>query len=111
GVTTSAYLGWREDPRLVFVRGDVTLDQGLRGAGLIVVQEGQLTTSGDLEWDGVVVVVGRSSALSLTGSGRTVIRGGAIASAANPPGMAGPPLFAVRAGGGRGADRARQQNP
>ena len=110
GVTTSAYLGSREDPRLVFVRGDVTLDHGLRGAGLLVVLEGQLTTSGDLEWDGVVIVAGRSSALTLTGPGRTMLRGGVIASAATPPGTTGAPDFAIRATGGSVSIRASKQN-
>jgi hypothetical protein len=110
GLTTSAYLGSRQDPRLVFVRGDVTLDQGLRGAGLLVVQDGQLTSSGDLEWDGLVLVAGRSTALTVTGRGRTIIRGGAIAAASSPQGTTGGSDFAIRAAGGSVSIRASQQN-
>ena len=110
GPTTSAYLGSRHDPRVVFVRGDVTLDQGLRGAGLLVVQDGQLTSLGDLEWDGLVIVAGRSTALIVTGRGRTIIRGGAIASESSPPGTAGASDFAIRADGGSVSIRASKQN-
>ena len=80
GMTTTVDLGSRQDPRLVFVRGDLILDRGVKGAGILLVQDGDLTSQGDLEWDGVVIVAGRGATLSLSGGGRTAIRGAAIAS-------------------------------
>jgi hypothetical protein len=77
---TTIDLGSRQDPRLVFVRGDLTLDRGVKGAGILLVQNGDLTSQGDLEWDGVVIVAGRGASLSLSSGGRTAIRGAAIAS-------------------------------
>lgn len=80
GMRTTIDLGSRQDPRLVFVRGDLTLDRGVKGAGILLVQNGDLTSQGDLEWDGVVIVAGRGASLSLSSGGRTAIRGAAIAS-------------------------------
>jgi hypothetical protein len=80
GMRTTVDLGSRQDPRLVFVRGDLTLDRGVKGAGILLVQDGDLTSQGDLEWDGVVIVAGRGAALSLSTGGRTAIRGAAVAS-------------------------------
>jgi Tfp pilus assembly protein PilX len=80
GMRTTVDLGSRQDPRLVFVRGDLTLDRGVKGAGILLVQDGDLTSRGDLEWDGVVIVAGRGAALSLSSGGRTTIRGAAVAS-------------------------------
>ena len=80
GMTTTVDLGSRQDPRLVFVRGDLILDRGVKGAGILLVQDGDLTSQGDLEWDGVVIVAGRGATLSLSRGGRTAIRGAAIAS-------------------------------
>jgi len=80
GWTSAASLGSRERPRVVFVRGDIALDRSLKGAGVLVVQDGHLTSRGDLEWDGLVVVAGREASMTFTGSGRTIIRGAAITS-------------------------------
>jgi hypothetical protein len=92
GLATTASLGSRQDPRVVFVRGHAALDHGLRGAGVLVVQDGQLTSRGDLEWDGVVIVAGRGSALAFAGNGRTIIRGAAITSDSDSGGAAGADL-------------------
>jgi len=45
-----------------------------------------LTSRGDLEWDGLVVVAGRDASMTFTGSGRTIIRGAAITSDPNGEG-------------------------
>jgi Tfp pilus assembly protein PilX len=86
GWTSTASLGSRESPRVVFVRGDTALDHGLKGAGVLVVQDGQLTSRGDFEWDGLVIVAGRDTSMTFTGSGRTIIRGATIASDSNSGG-------------------------
>src|SRR5204863_10148141 len=55
---TTVDLGSRQDPRLVFVRGDLILDRGVKGAGILLVQDGDLTGQGDLGCDGVGVGAG-----------------------------------------------------
>jgi Tfp pilus assembly protein PilX len=110
GLTRSAYLGSRQDPRVVFVRGDVALDQGLRGAGVLVVQDGQLTSLGDLEWDGLVIVAGRSTAMTFAGRGRTIIRGAAIASESSPQGAGAAADFSIRGSAGSVSVRSSKQN-
>ena len=109
GLATSAHLGSRQDPRVVFVRGHAALDRGLRGAGVLVVQDGQLTSRGDLEWDGVVIVAGRGSSLAFTGSGRTIIRGAAIASDSDSTG-AGAADLAIGSSVGSISIRSSKQN-
>jgi hypothetical protein len=110
GLTASAYLGSRQDPRLVFVRGDVALDQALRGAGILVVQDGQLTSLGDLEWDGLVIVAGRSTAMTFTGGGRAVIRGAAIASESSQQGAGAAADVAIRGSAASVSIRSSKQN-
>jgi Tfp pilus assembly protein PilX len=109
GLATTAYLGSRQDPRVVFVRGDASLDRGLRGAGVLVVQDGRLTSRGDLEWDGVVIVAGRGSSLAFTGSGRTIIRGATIASNGDS-GSAGGADLAIGSSVGSISIRSSKQN-
>jgi len=58
-------LGSRQDPKLVFFRGDagsgaggLTVHRGIKGAGVLVVLDGALNNHGSLEWDGLVIVTG-----------------------------------------------------
>ena len=106
GLATTAYLGSRQDPRVVFVRGDAALDGGLKGAGVLVVHDGQLTSRGDLEWDGIVIVAGRGSTLTFTGSGRTIIRGAAVASDSDSAGAD----LAIASSAGTISIRSSKQN-
>ena len=103
-------LGSRQDPRLVFVSGGLTLDRSVKGAGVLVVQDGDLTSQGDLEWDGLVIAAGQPSAMTFAGGGRTTIRGAAIASDSRADGAGGSGEFAIRGAAGRLSIRASQQN-
>ena len=110
GMSATVNLGSRQEPRLVFVRGPLMLDGGLKGAGILVVQDGDLTTSGDLEWDGLVIVAGRATAMTFTGAGRTAIRGAAVASESSPEGARGAVEFTTGGAPGRLSIRSSAQN-
>jgi hypothetical protein len=92
GLMTTLNLGSREAPSLVFLRGDgdassgapgLSLAEGIKGAGLLVVQNGALKNYGSLEWDGLVIVAGASTAMTFLSGSRTTIRGGAVAYESN----------------------------
>jgi Tfp pilus assembly protein PilX len=110
GMNAAVNLGSRHEPRLVFVRGDLTLDRGLKGAGILVVQDGGLTTSGDLEWDGLVIVAGRGSSMTFASAGRTAIRGATIASESGSRAAGGTVEFAIGGAPGSLSIRASAQN-
>ena len=68
GVNQTLDLGTRQDPKLVYFRGELDPSSsftGLRmlnniqGAGILVVEDGDLRTLGNLTWDGIVIVTGR----------------------------------------------------
>jgi len=117
GLSTTVNLGSRQDPKLVFFRGDagsgaagLTVQRGVKGAGILVVQDGGLTNHGSLEWDGLVIVTGQSTSMGFMPSSDTIIRGAAIASESNAGGALGSFDFSV-AGGIRGLSiRSSQQN-
>ena len=94
----------------MFVRGPLTLDGGLKGAGILLVQDGDLTSSGDLEWDGLVIVAGRGTAMTFTGAGRTAIRGAAVASESSPEGARGAVEFTTGGAPGSLSIRSSAQN-
>jgi len=58
GVNTTVNLGSRQDPKLVFSvamparRAGLTVHRGIKGAGILVVQDGALNNHGSLEWTG-----------------------------------------------------------
>src|SRR5438445_13496572 len=65
GVNQTLNLGSRTDPRLVYFRGDtdptslftgLTLNSGIKGAGILVIEDGDLKNFGNFTWYGVVVL-------------------------------------------------------
>ncbi len=75
GLDTAVNLGTRADPRLVVFRGNVDTAAGVKGAGILVVQGGDITNHGTLEWDGLVLVAGRNASLAFADASHTTIRG------------------------------------
>jgi hypothetical protein len=55
--TPESDLGTAANPKTVYIEGDYTLSGGFAGGGLLWVT-GQLTTSGAVDWNGVIFVVG-----------------------------------------------------
>jgi hypothetical protein len=118
GVNTTVNLGSRQDPKLVFFRGDagsgaagLTVHRGIKGAGILVVQDGALNNHGSLEWDGLVIVTGQSTSMGFMASSDTIIiRGAAVASESNAGAAFGSFDFSVD-GAIRGLSiRSSQQN-
>lgn len=88
GTSSTLNLGTREDPKMVFFRGDLdptsafvglSLNSGIKGAGILVIQDGDMKNFGTLEWDGLVIVTGSYTGLGLMNGSTTTIRGAAIA--------------------------------
>jgi hypothetical protein len=75
-------LGTTSDPKMVYFRGDpdtssafagVTVREMVTGAGILIVEDGDLQQYGNLRWDGIVIVTGQYvSAAFRTGSNTTV---------------------------------------
>jgi hypothetical protein len=93
GMNTTVNLGSRQDPKLVFFRGDVdttsafvglTLNNGIKGAGILVIQDGDMENFGNLQWDGLVIVTGQFTAMGLMNRSTTTIRGAAVAYESRP---------------------------
>ncbi|MBI2544070.1 MAG: hypothetical protein HYW16_02440, partial [Candidatus Rokubacteria bacterium] len=88
GVNQTLDLGTRQNPKLVYFRGELDPTSsftGLRalnniqGAGILVIEDGDLRTRGNLNWDGVIIVTGQYvSTIFDSGSNTTVF--GAVVS-------------------------------
>jgi hypothetical protein len=82
GMNEPVNLGTTSDPKMLYFRGDpnassafagVTMNQMIQGAGILIVEDGDLQQYGHLRWDGIVVVTGRHvSAAFRTGSNTTI---------------------------------------
>src|SRR6266478_6887387 len=88
GTNSTLNLGSRDDPKLVFFRGDLdptsnftglALNSGIKGAGILVIQDGDMKNFGTLEWDGLVIVTGSYTGMGLMNGSTTTIRGAAVA--------------------------------
>ena len=93
GLNQTVSLGTVSAPRIVYVRGDpnagsrfaaLTVSQAIEGAGILIVENGDLQQQGTLRWDGLVLVTGPSvSAAFRSGSMTTIC--GALAGLASRP--------------------------
>jgi hypothetical protein len=82
GMNQTVNLGTTSDPKMVYVRGDpdaasafggVTVKNMVQGAGILIVEDGDLQQHGHLRWDGIVIVTGQHvSAAFRTGSNTTI---------------------------------------
>ena len=88
GVNQTIDLGSRTNPKLVYFRGDIDpssaftglqLNSGIKGAGILVVEDGDLKNLGDFTWDGVVLVTGNYVGTGFMASSNTTIRGALVA--------------------------------
>ena len=91
-------LGSRSDPKLIYFRGELDtsstftglqlgLGSGypkLKGAGILVVEDGDLRQMGEFEWDGIVIVTGRYVGAGFRTSSTTDIRGAFVALETQP---------------------------
>jgi Tfp pilus assembly protein PilX len=88
GTNSTVNLGTRDNPKMVFFKGELdptsnftglAMQQGIKGAGILIVQDGDLKNFGRLEWDGIVMVAGAYTGMGLMDSSNTTIRGAAVA--------------------------------
>jgi hypothetical protein len=91
GVSQPLDLGTRTNPKLVYFRGDpdpgstfpgLTLHSGIKGAGILIVEDGDFVQRGNFQWDGVVIVTGQYVGAGFMGTpnpSTTTIRGAFVA--------------------------------
>jgi Tfp pilus assembly protein PilX len=88
GVNRSLDLGTRDNPKLVYFRGDtdptsaftgLTMNSGIKGAGVLIIEDGDLKNLGNFQWDGVVIVAGNYVGSGFMASSDTRIRGAFVA--------------------------------
>jgi len=89
GVNQTLNLGSRTDPRLVYFRGDtdptslftgLTLNSGIKGAGILVIEDGDVRNLGNFTWDGVVIVTGHYVGAGFMSGSSTTVRGAFVSS-------------------------------
>jgi PilX N-terminal len=78
-------LGSDSDPKLVVIDGDYTVPGGATGSGILLVT-GNLVFNGDIDYNGIILVIGKGS-LTRSGAGNGNINGGIyVANIAGPDG-------------------------
>jgi hypothetical protein len=89
GVNQALNLGSRTDPRLVYFKGDtdptslftgLTLNGGIKGAGILVIEDGDVKNLGNFTWDGVVIVTGHNVGAGFMSGSSTTVRGALVSS-------------------------------
>ncbi len=86
-VNQSLDLGSRTNPKLVYFKGDIdtsslftglTLNGNIQGAGILVVEDGDLTINGTFRWDGIVIVTGSYVGTGFANSSNVTINGALV---------------------------------
>jgi Tfp pilus assembly protein PilX len=93
GVNQTLDLGTRTNPKLVYFKGDtdptsaftgLQLNSSIKGAGILVVEDGDLKNLGNFTWDGVVIVTGGYVGAGFMSGSNTTIRGALVANETQP---------------------------
>ena len=88
GVNQTLDLGSRTNPKLVYFKGDIdtssqftglTMNSGIKGAGILIIEDGDLKQLGNFTWDGVVIVTGSYVGAGFRDGSTTLIRGAFVA--------------------------------
>lgn len=117
-------LGTRNNPKLVYFRGELdtsstftglqlntgSSDPLIKGAGVLIIEDGDLKQMGNLEWDGVVIVTGRYVGAGFRESSTTKIRGAFAALETVEGEASGFFEFLLKAGNNNFSIRSSQQN-
>lgn len=86
-------LGTRTNPKLVYFKGDpdptslftgLQLNSGIKGAGILVIEDGDLKNLGNFTWDGVVIITGNYVGAGFMSGSTTTIRGALVANETQP---------------------------
>ncbi|MBI4242432.1 MAG: hypothetical protein HY613_12020 [Candidatus Rokubacteria bacterium] len=85
--SSSACWGTRERPKVIYVKGNpdptsavlrVQLSGNTEGYGILIVEDGELTISGNFLWRGLIVVTGSRAALGFLGGGSQSVYGSVV---------------------------------
>ncbi len=79
--------GTRSNPKIIYVKG--TLDPGQAfyalslsgtstGAGILIIEDGDLSITGNFRWEGVILITGQYTGLLYGGGGNQTIYGGVV---------------------------------
>jgi hypothetical protein len=92
GTSKTLDLGSRNNPKLVYFRGDeenpslpeskfigLETRSGIKGAGVLIIEHGDLQQMGNLTWDGVVIITGKYVGAGFRDDSSTTIRGAFVA--------------------------------
>jgi len=88
-VNQTLNLGSRTDPRLVYFKGDtdpsslftgLTLNGGIKGAGILIIEDGDVKNLGNFTWDGVVIVTGHYVGAGFMSGSSTTVHGALVSS-------------------------------
>jgi Tfp pilus assembly protein PilX len=86
GLSKTLDLGSRTDPKLVYFKGDwdptsaftgleISSGSGIKGAGILVIEDGDFKNYGAIEWDGIIISHGAFVTASFRESSNTIVRG------------------------------------
>ena len=73
------------DPQVVYFRGDpdssstfagVTMNGTIKGAGLLIIEDGDFRQNGNFTWDGLVIVTGQYVSIGMFTGSTTHVAGG-----------------------------------
>lgn len=100
GLTQTLDLGTRDNPKMIYFRGDPdptsafiglhTNSGTIKGAGLLIIEDGDWRQSATFDWDGIVIVTGINVAAAFRGTnlstptGNTNLFGAMVAMEDNP---------------------------
>ncbi len=89
GLNQQIDLGTVDTPALVYFKGDLdptssfagvrTEGQKIRGAGILIVEDGDFRVTSEFEWDGIVIVTGRYVSSIFESGGKATIYGATVA--------------------------------
>lgn len=79
--------GTRSNPKIVYIKGSLDPGQAFyalslsgtsTGAGILIIEDGDLSVTGNFRWEGVILVTGQYVGLRYGGGGNQTIYGGVV---------------------------------
>ena len=79
--------GTRSNPKIIYVKGTVDPAQAFyalrlsgtsTGAGILIIEDGDLSITGNFRWEGLILITGQYSGLRYGGGGNQTIYGGVV---------------------------------
>ena len=79
--------GTRSNPKIVYVKGTLDPEQAFyalslsgtsTGAGILIIEDGDLSVTGNFRWEGIILITGQYVGLRYGGGGNQTIYGGVV---------------------------------